>query len=491
MNIDCISEISLALPYRVEFLNLITSFVAESGQAFGADEKETFALRLAAEEVFAYIMEAFPATETDTVFHLKCDAKDGKVTFSFSNHGTPINARSTPEFTIDDIDATIDGLGLNIARKVTDKLQFVNCGSEGWLIIFTKQLAEFRSVLGEQSATNDDTPVLPANQKLRIFRATTEHVPQLISLVYRTYRYSYAKDYFYNEESLQQALEEERVVALVAEDEAGTIVGNVAVFFDSPQVAEIGGVMIDPQYRSSMGMLLLVKESKKLFGRNSYKDTTFYAKTVTTHTYSQQLMSALKFAPLGLRLSVYNHARFIGIDEHQGHRESLVFAIMTANLADRATKLNIPAAHKEIIGEILDSAGIIADINYITASPAGATVLTVSPNEKAQFAEIDISQIGYDFAAVLKKETLTLQQNGYLTCLLNIPADKLLPADLDSQLKENKFFFSGLQLNKQGNWLLMYTNLFHQRFQFANVKLFDPLALKLRDYIERQYLSIY
>lgn len=491
MNIDCSSEISLVLPYRVEFVNLITSFVAESGQAFGANEKETFALRLAAEEVFAYIMEEFPVSEADAVFHLKCIPKDGNVTFTFSNHGTPINARSTPEFAIDDIEATIDGLGLNIVRKVTDDFQFVNCGSDGWLIIFTKQLAEFRLARSEEPNPDNDASIQPENQKLRILRATAEHVPQLINLVYRTYRYSYAKDYFYNEQSLQQALEEERVVALLAEDESGNIVGNVAAFFESPQVAEIGGVMIDPQYRSSMGMLLLIKESKKLFGRNSYKDTVFFAKTVTTHTYSQQLMSALKFAPLGLRLSVYNHAKFVGIDEHQGHRESLVFAILTANLAGRTTVLHIPATHKEIIGEIFDSAGIAAVGECSTASTALVTAMTVHSNEKAQFAEINISQVGDDFAAVLKKETFTLQQDGYLTCLLNIPTDKPLPAGLDDQLKKHQFFFSGLQLNKQGNWLLMYTNLFHQRFQFANVKLYDPLALKLRDYIEGQYLSIY
>ena len=491
MNNDDFAEISLALPYRVEFLNLITSFVAESGQTFGANEKETFALRLAAEEVFSYIMEAFPATETTAVFHLKCKAADGQIMFSFSNHGTPINARSTPEFAIDDIEATIDGLGLNIVKHVTDNFQFVNCGSEGWLIIFTKQLSEFRSICTEQPELASDHSSQPTNQKLHIFRATAEHVPQLINLVYRTYRYSYAKDYFYDDHSLQQALAEEKVIALVAENENGKIVGNVGIFFDSPQVAEIGGVMIDPQYRAGMGMLLLVKESKKLLGRSSYKDTTFYAKTVTTHTYSQQLMSALKFAPLGLRLSVYNHAKFIGIDEQQSHRESLVFAVHTTNLEDRIAILQVPAAHKEIISEIVDSTGMAATITCTTASPEAATVLTVSLNEKAQFAEITISQIGQDFSAVLKKETFTLQQNGYLTCLLNIPAAKPLPAGLDDQLKENKFFFSGLQLDKQGNWLLMYTNLFHQRFQFANVKLFAPLALTLRDYIEKQYLSIY
>ncbi|SMC50999.1 ATP-binding protein [Sporomusa malonica] len=493
MDISCSPEVSLALPYKSEFLNLITSFVTETGQAFGANEKEAFALRLAAEEIFAYIMEAFPASEKDAVFHLKCMAETDGVTFSFSNHGTPLNARSTPDFTVDDIESTIAGLGLSLVQKVTDNCQFVNCGSDGWLIVFTKRLVDFHPILAGEQPNPASDAASPANQKLRVYRATADHVPSLINLVYRTYRYSYAKSYFYDDHSLKQALEEERVVALVAENEQGNIVGNTAAFFDSPHVAEIGGVMIDPEYRSSMGMLLLVKESKKLFGGNSFNDTLFYARTVTTHTYSQQLMSALRFAPLGLRLSVYGHAKFIGIEEHQGNRESLVFAILTANQQNKLLEIYAPLSHKEMIGELFANTPLTTTVQCAEENtlPATPTTLTVSPNEKAQFAEIYIDEFGQDFSAILKKETFQLQQDGYLTCLLNIPADKPQPADLDNMLKANKFFFSGLQLNKQGQWQLMYTNLFHQRFQFANVKLYDLLALKLRDYIEDQYLSIY
>lgn len=53
------------------------------------------------------------------------------------------------------------------------------------------------------------------------------------------------------------------------------------------------------------------------------------------------------------------------------------------------------------------------------------------------------------------------------------------------------YSFTGLQFNKANKWFLVYTNLFHQRFQFANVKLFDPIAQELCNYIEEQYLSMY
>ena len=486
------SEFSLTLPYRTEFLNVVTGFVVEAGQVFGANERESGQLRLAAEEIFAYIMEAFPASETGTSFFLRCEEGDNVVKFSFSNHGTPINARITPEFTITDIDGTLEGLGLSLVKQVTDSFECINCGSNGWLIVFTKKLADFKQVLRQQAIQFQagDEPQL--NSSLHITRATIAHVPQLIDLVYRTYRYSYAKDYFYNEDSLRKAIEDEHTVALVAQDNRG-IVGNISVFFDSPQVAEVGGVMIDPRYRSTAGLMLLVKESKRFFGGDTFKNTILYTKTVSTHTSTQQLMKLFKFVPMGLRLSVYSQARFIGISEERSYRESLVFAVLTTSVVDREIKLYMPSEHKEIITKLFANTGILVMLlsEELPAVFSQHTSMISMPNEKTLVMEIQINEIGVDFKTVLKKETFTIQQNGFLTCNLIIPVDKPLPTGIDQILKDRKYFFAGLQLNKENKWFLLYTNLFHQKFQFSNVKLFDPIAQRLCNYIEEQYLSMY
>jgi len=493
LDINDISNFSLTLPYRTEFLSVVTTFVVEAGKALGANEKEGAQLRLAAEEVFTYIMEAFPVSEKGAIFHLRCEEGDGAIKFSFSNHGTPINARSTPEFTITDIDATLEGLGLSLAKQVTDSFECINCGSEGWLIVFSKQLSDFKPVLHRQDVQTEAGLDPELTSHMRIVRATNAHIPQMIDLVYRTYRYSYAKSYFYDQDSLQKALEEEKIVALLVENSEGNVVGNIAAFFDSPQLAEVGGIMIDPCYRSSMGMLLLIKESKRLFLGNTFKNIALYAKTVTTHTSSQQLMKLFKFTPMGLRLSVYNHAQFIGIDEERSHRESLVFAILTGNLTDRNIELQIPPEHKEISTMLFTNAGITAVLlsDELPATCSSQTSIISTPNEKALLMEIQVQEIGFDFAAVLKKETFNMQQNGFLTCILSIPTDNPLPVGVNEILKDNKYFFSGFQLTKDSKWVLVYTNLFHQRFQFGNVKLHDSIAQDLCNYMEEQYLSMY
>jgi anti-sigma regulatory factor (Ser/Thr protein kinase) len=141
------SNFSLTLPYRIKL-----------GQALGADKHEALQLRLAAEEVFSYIMAAFPASEKNAVFYLRCQEGNGNIKFSFSNHGTPINVRATPEFAVTDIESTIEGLGLSLVKQVTDGFECINCGQDGWLIVFSKRLSAFRSVLRQPELSTE--PVL-------------------------------------------------------------------------------------------------------------------------------------------------------------------------------------------------------------------------------------------------------------------------------------------------------------------------------------------
>lgn len=485
--------VSLALPYKMEFLNVVVAFVVEIGQSLGASEKEKGHLRLAAEEVFNYIMEALPASENEEVFYLRAEEEGDAVKYTFSYHSTPINVRATPEFEVSDIETTLEGLGLSLAKQVTDSFECINCGSDGWLIVFSKRLGAFQSVFHSQAVPAEDDVDAKQAGGLTIARAASRHVPQLMDLVYRTYRYSYAKNYFYDEDSLQKAIEDEKIVALVAEEGDGRAIGCIIAFFDSPELAEIGGAMIDPKHRTGPGIMLLARQCKRLIQEEAFKNTLFYSRTVTSHTYSQQLNKLYKFAPLGLRLSVYEHAKFVGIATEQEYRESLLFGVLTSNLKGRELRLCVPPEHRQMVIDLFANTGIVAEISAeaVLAVTSQFTDITRTGNEKKKVMEMQVNEIGSDFEAVLKKETFAIQQDGFVTCLLTIPADKALPAEIGKVLKDNKYFFSGLHINRENQWFLMYTNLYHQRFQFGNVKLYDLIAQELLRYAEKEYLAMY
>lgn len=486
------SNFSLMLPYRLELLNVVTAFVSEIGQSLGANEQETLQLRLAAEEVFTYIMEAFPASEKNAVFYLRCEEGDGNVTYRFSNHGTPLNVRATPEFAASDMEATIAGLGLSLVKQITDHFEFINHGNDGWLIVFSKQLSAFQSILKHAEPLPE--AVLDSQQSLglHVKRATTAHVPKLIDLLYQTYRYSYPVSDLYDEKVFAKAIEDQDIVSIIVETGEGKIVGNCMLHFASPYMAEVGSLMTAPHYRATSATAILVKETLRVMRNSTFNDTLFYANLVTTHTNSQRLMQVGRLLPIGLLLSLCDCARFLGINEVTNQRESCVFVVLSTRLKGRNLTAYAPPEHQKIIDKLLTNIGM--SITWPTEEwlpLPSCTHLTTTPYTKNLVMEIQVNEFGLDFSTILKKQTLEIQQNGFLTCLLTFPLDKASPVEIDQILKDNKYFFSGLQIKKDGKWYLLYTNLFHQRFQFASIALHDPIAIELRHYMEEQYLQLY
>ena len=258
MSLQANSGFSLTIPYRLELLHVVTSFVSETGKSLGASEQEAFRLSLAAEEVFAYIMEAFPAAENDALFYLRCQEEADGVRYSFSNHGKPLNVRATPKFDASDIESTIDGLGLSLARQMTDGFEFINCGNDGWLIVFYKRLTNFTSLIRQNEVNLESSGDSQVNIGLHVLRATKEHVPQLIDLIYRTYRYSYFFSALYDETNFREDIAEKRRIVLIAETGDKKTIGCGIIHFATPHFAELGSLMTDPSYRNSSAVALLI-----------------------------------------------------------------------------------------------------------------------------------------------------------------------------------------------------------------------------------------
>jgi len=380
-----------------------------------------------------------------------------------------------------------------LVKQVTDSFECINCGNDGWLMVFSKQLSSFRSILQQEEFLDESELNLQDNLDLHATRATTAHVTQLIDLIYHTYRYSYPVNDLYDEQIFRKKIEDEHIIALIVETSEGAVIGNCMISFASSFVAEIGNLMTDPHYRTTVAVTLLVKKLLQLLRDNTFKNTLFYAKLVTTHTNSQRLMNVCKFAPVGLQLSLFDGVRFLGINENISQRESCVFAVLTTRFVGSNLTVYGPPEHQQIIDKLLTNTGISITwpSEEVAATLPPCTRITNTPTSEILLMETQVNEFGLDFTAILKKETLAMQQNRFLTCILTFPLDKPLPSGIDQILKDNKYFFSGLQLQKDGKWYLMYTNLFHQRFQFASMELHDPITRELCNYMEKQYLSLY
>jgi hypothetical protein len=192
-----------------------------------------------------------------------------------------------------------------------------------------------------------------------------------------------------------------------------------------------------------------------------------------------------------LQVSVYKHASFIGIQGEVNPRESLIFGFLSISTNPGIPTIHIPAEHQEIITSIMADGRIQCNLEMNAGKPVSEdSQINVQTDTASQHAFLHFDLIGKDFGKVLRKQTKLLQQEGILTIYAVIPTHKDQEVDLDRLLFKNGYFFSGIKPDKQGGWELFYTNLLHQKFNFDNIRLFNPKAADLCNYVKALYGQI-
>lgn len=478
----------LILPYYKEYINTVASFVEEMGISHGAGKEEQGKLRLLGEETFVFIMNGIPKVGLDQKFHLRCIEEEDGLLFLFSNHGRPLNARMIPDFEPDRIDETLDALSLSMVRSLSQEFSFRNLGNEGWELIVRFKIMNYKQ--HKPQTTIEEEISQTQQEAFTVRKATTADVPGIIDLVYNTYRYSYAKEAFYNDRSLTQMIENKRILSLVAVTESGKVVGHNAVLLDSDLLGEAGMSMVDPAYRKSKVFILLVINTKRTIGKE-YPNLLVYAKCVTSHERSQAFVSS--FTPCLLQLSVYKHASFIGIDEDDvNKRESLIYSISNSNTASDKKRLFVPEEHLSFINLIMSDAKLDIELNPFsgTESSGKETRLHANNQPSRQYMLLEVEQIGDDFGNRIRQETILARQKGAITVGLFLPTNAPASHDLDAVLTREGYFFSGIKPIASGEWMVVYTNLLYQPFDFDKLKFFDSKSKILSDYVASLYKQL-
>ena len=320
-------------------------------------------------------------------------------------------------------------------------------------------------------------------------RATEADVPGIINLVYNTYRYSYAKEVFYNDIKLAKMIRENRILSIITVTESGQIVGHNAVLLDSPFLGEAGMAMVDPNYRKSKAFLSMVLLTAREI-KNLYPKILAYAKCVTSHPRSQAFVA--NFTSSLLQLSVYNQASFVGIKGEANPRETLIYSILNFCNDKTEKTLYVPQEHQEFIQQLLTKAKFnITVLPYEKNQEVPEnSVLHCETLPGRQFAEITMEQSGQDFDSVLQKQTNYLRQNGIITINLLLPTSNSLTPEINSHLLKNGYFFCGFKPTADGNWKIVYCNLLSQMFDFNKLQLFSEESKQLSEYIQTEYKKI-
>lgn len=476
-------QFAITTYYRVEFLPPVIAFVAEIARCLGASAKEVSELSMACEEAGAYIIERYPSNGLAEQFEVTCQVLEDGLRVVFSNMGLPVNPKALPKYEVEQPEETIDGLGLFLIEKLVDEFDFVNRGREGWRTVLVKRLANPTALARETLDVEDGAP--SSREKLQVQIAGAEHVPGIVELAYRNYGYSYSKDLFYYADRLQDAVADGRVVSYIALNADGRVVGQMAILRspESADVAEYGALMVQPEYRRSMGLLHLIKAVARTTKDPAEAPAIGEANLVTTHTQSQKVCTLFDFAPMALKLSVHGRARFLKLAEaSDDQRETLLHAV-TLNRPLDPIRLQCPPRHAEISRRLFDNAGLPVEIDAPQSVLPDETQVKVETRAEDAFAVVSVTAPGRDLLSVLRQQLFELEADGMKTVLVRIPGWLPQPETLEGDARALRLFFSGWVVGTPQHWWLQYTRLYAQRFDFNRIQLCDPVAIELQTYV--------
>ncbi len=465
---------------------VIQDFVRQTGRFFGANKTEAQHLELAAEEAASFILNAFQPDPTE-LFAIECEPQEKGLLFRFRNRGIPVDEENLPVYDRQDPEKCVEGLPFFLLESLTDAFHLKNEGRDGWVFLFRKQLADFRSPW-RQGPPGGSDPEAHAGEKLQVGLGTPSDAYDIVKLTYLTYRYSYAKTIFYYREILQEAIAEGSVIAFVAKNDKGEVVINSS-FLRSPscpEIAEAGMLMSRPEYRKNRALLRVSRMQIRHLQNGESGLRIAFANMVTAHTRSQKLAHAFGFTPLALRLSVHDQSDFVGINTCNRPRESLLYALAAPDGVNPAV-IHLPSPHHAIAGPLIEGFKTL-HLSSETCQPDRAVSrVKLNRQEAERSAAIVFEDIGGDWFTRLQYLMRELDADGYITIHLRLPADRPLPPSLESSLRKRDFFFSGIMIRTMKKWELLYTALQGQRFDFDAIALSDARARKLRDYMRHAY----
>lgn len=485
-------KLSIQLHYRFEFLPIICAFVGETARAFGASDKEQMALRLAAEETCTHIIESFPGDDQDAVFEISCQTHPEGLEYRYSNQGRPINVESLPGYDADapaESAESADGLRLFLARNMVDELEFINLGSQGWQTRLFKRLAAPSTM---RSAT-EANPVAVTKEPTTARLATEADAHDIVQLAYLNYRYSFAKESFYFADQLRAEIADRRVVSSIACTASGSVVGHVARILDPgcDQIAEIGALMIRPEYRRTPGLLPMLYQAIIVYSDDyTARIQLIISKLVTAHGLSQKLALNMGFKPMALFLSTHPRARFEAI-QTTGGRESTIYAVFPVKRLAALT-LQVPHEHRAMVARLVEAAGLPFALDDTAADldASAATDWQRQHDTKSHYATLTAQRYGHDFFSTLRTQAYDLLRERVETTVLRLPAWLPVPPGLNQALADQAFFFSGVVPLAPQRWCLLYTRLTNHHFSFDDVHTGDPLTSELKAYVRHCFEQV-
>ena len=449
---------SIRIPNDPKYATAAAIYVSEIARMIGMQRRDLKSLENGiTEAISALIAYSFEPGQKENL-EIHCERIPAGLRVSLRDKGLPFGASAmdweAPETSI--VDRPDIGEPVFRLKEYFDEIQFHNLGPQGKELVLIKQLKN-KSITDYYAACDLEpyqlsVPPMPASDaqvKCRVRQMTAADAPEVSKTIYKTYGYTYPRDYVYYPEKIVAMNRSGQIfsaVAITGEDQISGY-GVFQVWEENPQIVEMAQGVVKPEFRSRGCFRqithYLLDRAKSMGIKGAFGEA------VTNHTVSQHTTYGFGFRDCGLRLGlVPPGVEFKGMDGKISHRVSLLVHFLFLQPPPDALSIYAPAHHRDMIAAIYKELGVRPDIKVAVPDPAkraaSKSVFKIKMVGSMNFARIIISRCGDHIGEELKIKVkeLCLKKTEIVNLFLNLSDP--LTCIYTAQFEKLGFFFSGI-----------------------------------------------
>lgn len=481
---------ALDIPADMLLLSPALSFVEELARGLGFESTEALNIRLALEETLANVIEHGYADDPNGRIGLRCEVLPTGLRLTVREKGLPYDPEAIAAFdpTQASLDHEVKGLGTLLIRHAVDEVEYHNLGREGREIVLIRHLRNrhVAHILGLQAAkaAEPEGPTETVEFDVRPFQP--KDALEISRCAYLTYGYSY-EDYIYYPERVTAMNAEGSLLSVVAVARDGRFMGHAAAKRSRPGDAllEFGVLLVAPQFRGH-GVAGRLADAVKERARQAGAACGF-GRAVAGHTLSQRLSEERGMRVCGLFLGTFpknvEFKKLTGVIP-----DKMSCLVLWLGLRERGPRrLFPPARHREWIARLYANMDLAWDETSPCSAPQERGQLDSHFTDILNIGEITVPDCGpehlEEVLRIIRRLCLRGADAVYLFLDLEHPG---CPA-LAQALEEHDCFFAGVLPEKiAGRDALVLQRLNNLPIRYENIRLEDPEAFALLDYIRSQ-----
>jgi N-acetylglutamate synthase-like GNAT family acetyltransferase/anti-sigma regulatory factor (Ser/Thr protein kinase) len=453
-------------------LNAVLGFADAFLEGLGFDEEECRNVRLALEEVIAF-MEATIFSEGDAEpLEIRFDPSPAEIRICLTARGLPLDDRDLPSYSLDRLDTNEEWLGLNLhlAKHAMDRITVTNQGVCGFVVDMVRFRRSAHVMHAMASRPAAPTPRAAAHSSVYTIRpARADEALAISRCAFLTYGYSY-EEYIYYPESIVEMNRSGALYSLVAAADDGHVMGHCALKFGDRQrdVAELGVLFVRPEYRRyGIGAALW---AAAVATAHSMALKSLFARSVTAHRASQELARRHGFSDCALSLALF--PRNVDLKNmgglQRGKMSGMRQWVCLNNARPEVTTIHPPERYAEIVAELYRRAGIAVSEGAMVCDDRavpGQVVFQVQRVPALNVAMIEVASHGFRISDVKKRIRRALRQlcsEKLDTVYLTLNLQQAGAGELAEDAAAQGFVFSGIvpDVFPDGDGLaLQYLNL--------------------------------